>query len=123
MALTILVTTISTSGLGLFLGCLSLLTRNVMFVNNTVFFMMLLFSGANVDITTFPAWMQSISYALPITRTIAAARQIVAGADLSQVSALLGTELLYGIIYIVLGYSLFRWFEKQAKVRGTLEVV
>jgi ABC-2 type transport system permease protein len=123
MALTILVTSISTAGLGLLLGCLSLMTRNVMFVNNTVFFMLLLFSGANIDITTFPAWMQSISYALPLTRAIVAARQIVAGADLSQVANLLGTELLYGAIYIVLGYSLFTWFEKQAKQRGTLEAV
>jgi hypothetical protein len=47
----------------------------------------------------------------------------VAGADFSQVANLLGTELLFGLIYIVLGYSLFTWFEKQAKQRGTLDAV
>jgi ABC-2 type transport system permease protein len=123
LGLTTLVTTLSTSGLGMLLGCLSLMTRNVMFVNNTVFFMMLLFSGANVDINTFPAWMQSVSYSMPLTRGILAARKIVAGADLSQVSNLLSTEFLFGVIYVAVGYLLFRWFEMQAKRRGTLEAV
>ncbi|MQC26447.1 MAG: ABC transporter permease [Chloroflexi bacterium] len=123
LALVVLITTISTSGLGMLLGCLSLMTRNVMFVNNTVFFGLLLFAGANVDVATFPGWMQSISYALPLTRGIQAGRAIVAGADLSQVSGLLSTEFLFGLIYIALGYVLFRWFEKQAKRRGTLEAV
>jgi ABC-2 type transport system permease protein len=123
LALTVLITTISTSGLGMLLGCLSLMTRNVMFVNNTVFFAMLLFSGANVEIATFPAWMQTISYSLPLTRGIQAARQIVQGASLSDVSALLSAELIYGLTYVVLGYIFFRWFEKQAKRKGTLEAV
>lgn len=123
LALTILITTISTSGLGLLLGGLSMLTRNVMFVNNTVFFLLLLFSGANVNISTLPGWMQTISYSLPLTRGIAAARQIVDGAALSQVASLLGTELLFGLIYIALGFAFFRWFEYQAKRRGTLEAV
>jgi ABC-type multidrug transport system ATPase subunit len=30
-------------------------------------------------------------------------------------------ELGLGVLYILLGYSLFRWFEFQAKRRGTLE--
>jgi ABC-2 type transport system permease protein len=38
LTLTILITTFSTAGLGLLMGCLSLVTRNVMFVNNTVYF-------------------------------------------------------------------------------------
>ena len=123
LGLTILITTFSTSGLGLLLGCLSLLTRNVMFVNNTVFFLMLFFSGANIEISTLPLWVQSISQSLPLTRGIASARLIVAGESLERVLPLLATEFLFGIIYIYLGYSLFRWFEFQAKKRGTLEVI
>lgn len=123
LATAILITTISTSGLGMLLGCLSLMTRNVMFVNNTVFFALLLFAGANVDIASFPAWMQTISYALPLTRGIQAARSLVQGASFSEVSALLSVELLYGLVYVGLGYALFRWFERQAKRRGTLEAV
>jgi ABC-2 type transport system permease protein len=123
LGLIILITTISTSGLGLLMGCLSLITRHIMFVNNTVYFLLLVFSGANVPLTTLPRWMRSVSQFLPLTRGIASARSVIAGASLAEVAPLLAGELLVGLVYIFLGYSLFRWFEFQAKRRGTLEVV
>jgi ABC-2 type transport system permease protein len=121
LALTVLITTISTSGLGLLLGCLSLVTLNVMFINNTVYFLLLLFSGANIPLNTLPAWMQAISWGLPLTRGIASARAIVNGASLAEVAPLLAGELLIGLTYIFVGYVFFRWFEFQGKRRGTLE--
>jgi ABC-2 type transport system permease protein len=123
LGLTILITTISTSGLGLLMGCLSLITRNIMFVNNTVYFLLLVFSGANVPLTILPGWMRAVSQVLPLTRGIASARSIIAGAGLFEVAPLLAGELLIGLVYIFLGYSLFRWFEFQAKRRGTLEAI
>jgi ABC-2 type transport system permease protein len=123
LGLTILVTTFSTSGLGLLMGCISLITTNVMFVNNSVYFLLLIFSGANIPVHSLPAWMQAISWALPLTRGIASARLLIAGADLSQVTRLLAGEFLLGAAYVALGYWLFRWFEMQAKARGTLETV
>jgi ABC-2 type transport system permease protein len=121
LALTILITTFSTSGLGLLLGCLSLVTVNVMFINNFVYFALLIFSGANVPIATLPGWMQAISQALPLTRGIAASRALIAGSSLADVVPLLMGEFLLGVIYIAIGYMMFRWFEFQAKRRGTLE--
>jgi len=123
LGLTILVTTYSTSGLGLLMGCLSLITAQVMFVNNAVYFLLLIFSGANVQLNTLPAWMQAFSQALPLTRGIAAARALIAGGDLQAVAPLLLGELAIGTLYGFLGYRLFRWFEIQAKRRGTLETV
>lgn len=123
LAAVVLVTAFSTCGLGLLFGALSLVTRNVMFVNNTVFFLLLFFSGANVPLASLPDWMRAISYALPLTRGIAAARQIVDGAGLGQVAGLLGVEALFGVLYIGIGFGMFRWFEFQAKRKGTLEAV
>jgi ABC-2 type transport system ATP-binding protein len=108
---------------GLLMGCLSLITRNMMFVNNTVYFLLLVFCGANVPLTVLPGWMRAVSQFLPLTRGIASARQIIAGAGLSEVVPLLAGELLIGLVYIFLGYSLFRWFEFQAKRHGTLEAI
>jgi ABC-2 type transport system permease protein len=122
LGLTILIATFSTSGMGLLLGCISLITLNVMFINNTVYFSLLVFSGANVPLSTLPAWMQSVAWALPLTRSIAAARQIIAGGSLAEVAPLLWMEVLIGAIYILVGYFLFRWFERQAKRRGTLDI-
>lgn len=123
LGLTILITTFSTSGLGLLMGCISLITTNVMFVNNTVYFLLLIFSGANIPIDRLPGWMQMIAWGLPLTRGIASARSLIAGGGFSEVVPLLFGELALGLVYITLGYGLFRWFETQAKARGTLETV
>ncbi|MBN1452028.1 MAG: ABC transporter permease [Anaerolineales bacterium] len=123
LGLTILVTTLSTCGLGLLMGCLSLLTANVMFVNNTVYFLLLIFSGANIDLTILPAWMQTISRVLPLTRGIASARALIAGAGFQEILPLLVQELGIGLVYGLLGYFLFKWVEVSAKRRGTLETI
>jgi ABC-2 type transport system permease protein len=70
-----------------------------------------------------PGWTRAVSWFLPLTRGIASARQIIAGASLAEVVPLLADELLIGLVYICLGYSLFRRFEFQAKRRGTLEAM
>jgi len=75
-----------------------------------------------VPIADLPNWMQAISYALPLTRGIAAARSLVSGAALADVAPMLWGELGIGLMYGVLGYLLFAWFEVEAKRRGTLEV-
>jgi len=123
LALTILVTTFSTCGLGLLMGCLSLITANVMFVNNTVYFLLLIFSGANVDLKVLPLWMRTISDALPLTRGIASARALIDGAGLADITPLLIQEIGIGLLYGLLGYIMFNQLEIVAKRRGTLETV
>jgi ABC-2 type transport system permease protein len=123
LALTIAITTFSTSGLGLLMGCISLVTTNVMFVNNTVYFLLLIFSGANIPVANLPSWLQNLSWSLPLTRGIASARLLISGGQFREAAPLLLGEFLIGCAYVGIGYWLFRWFEKQAKARGTLETV
>lgn len=123
LVLTIAVTTLSTCALGLLMGCLSLLTANVMFVNNTVYFMLLIFSGANIDLNLLPSWMQAFSSVLPLTRGIASARALIAGAEVQEILPLLAQELGIGLVYGSLGYFMFKWVEVSAKRRGTLETI
>lgn len=121
LALTILITTASTCGLGLLMGSVSLVALNVMFVNNTMYFLLLLFSGANIPLATLPAWMQTVSAVLPLTRGIRAARLLVKGVALADVWPLLAGELAIGLIYALAGFALFSRFEAQARRRGALE--
>src|SRR5215212_5600380 len=114
LAVTILIT-ISTCGLGLLMGCLSLITVNVMFVNNFVYFLLLIFSGANIRLNEVPAWVQALSSVLPLTRGISAARLLVQGASVAEVMPLLMGELAVGVVYALLGYLLFAVFEVEAK--------
>jgi ABC-2 type transport system permease protein len=104
------------------MGCLALITVNVMFVNNFVYFMLLIFSGANIPLAQLPSWIQAVSYSLPLTRGISAARLLVDGAVLADVTPLLLGELGIGLMYFLVGYILFAVFEEVAKRRGTLEV-
>ena len=115
LLLTIFITTFSTSGLGLLMGCVGLITRNVMFVNNFVYFLLLVFSGANLNLTTSPQWMQNVSKFLPLTRGIKSARLIIAGSSLQEVMPILWEEIIIGLVLAFLGYLLFSWFEYVAK--------
>ena len=122
LALTIVITTVSTCGLGLLLGSLALVTVNVMFINNLVYFLLLIFSGANVPLQAMPAWIRAISSVMPLTRGIAAARLLVGGASMTEVAPLLWGEFGIAVLYSLLGYLLFSVFELEAKRRGTLEL-
>lgn len=121
LALVIAVATISTVGLGLLLGAISLVTVNVMFVNNLFYFLLLLFSGANVRLELLPGWMQAVSSVLPLTRSVAAARLVIAGAGFSQIGPMLGQEIALGAVYALAGYIVFRVFEDTSRRLGTLE--
>jgi ABC-2 type transport system permease protein len=123
LALTIAITTVSTCGLGLLLGSVSLTTLNVMFINNAVFFLLLIFSGANLPFEKMPAWMQMISTGLPLTRGIPAARMLVTGASLADAWPLLVGELAVGAVYALAGFVFFRGFEFRARRQGTLEAI
>ncbi len=122
LALTIFITTLSTCALGLLLGCMSLITVNVMFINNFVYFALLIFSGANVPIEKIPR-----HHAVCLVGLAADARHrrgAPAGGwrGNERSSSLLWSELGIGLLYGLLGYFLFAWFEVQAKRHGTLEV-
>ncbi|MBN1687305.1 MAG: ABC transporter permease [Spirochaetales bacterium] len=122
LALAVVVTVFSTSGLGLVMGCVGLITRNVMFVNNTIYFLLLLLSGANVPLDRLPGWLRGVSRSLPLSRGIEAARLIISGGETGRALTLLAGEAAVGAAYLVVGYLLFSGFEKAAKRRGSLEV-
>ncbi len=124
LALAVLAVVFATSGLGLLMGCVALITRNIMFVNNTVFFLLLLLSGANIPLETMPAWMRAVSTSVPLTHGIAAARETIAAGGLTEhAGRLLLTETGIGAAYLLAGYLLFRVFERRAKVTGSLETM
>jgi ABC-2 type transport system permease protein len=119
--LTILITTISTCGLGLLLGSVSFLSLNVLFVNNTVFFLLLLFSGANLPADSMPTWMQAVGSLLPLTRGIKATRLLADGAQINEVLPLLFGEMAVGAIYGIAGYAVIHSLENIARKRGSLD--
>jgi ABC-2 type transport system permease protein len=122
-ALCVLLVSASTSGLGLMLGSVSLITRDVLTVGNTVYFLLMVLCGVNFPVERLPGVLQAVSAALPMTRGIAAARMAIAGATLRQVAPLLLGEAAIGLAYAVVGYAIFRWLEARARAGGRLEAI
>lgn len=122
-ALCILLLSITSCGLGLILGSLTLRTREAWTITSMVVIALYIFSGVNFPVDVLPKSLQLISYSLPLTRGIQAARLAMDGATWSAISSLFFGELLVGMIYAGVGYLMFTWFEKLSLVDGQIETV
>jgi ABC-2 type transport system permease protein len=121
LALVVLVCAFSCTGLGLINGALGLRVRETAVLANITFGLLLIFTGANVPLDDLPGWMQKISEVVPLTHGIEAARLLADGASLGSVDHLIGEEVLVGLCYGIVGYSLLRFFEWQSRIHATLE--
>ncbi len=120
LLLCVVVIALSTSGLGLMLGSLGLVVRDALVIGNVIYYLLLVTCGINFPVASLPVWLRVISYSLPLTRGVQAAREVVLGAGLGQVAPLVAGELAVGAAYAVAGYALFRWLERRAR-RGGLQ--
>jgi len=123
IALVVVVCSFSCTALGLVTGAVGLRARDVFFLANLVALMLLLFCGANIPLDSLPDWMQTVASGLPLTHGIEAAREIAAGTPFSDVSDLVTTEALIGLVYAMLAYGLLRFFEADSRRRATLETM
>ena len=122
-AFCILLLSVTSCGLGLILGSLSLRTREAWTITTMVGIAFYILSGVNFPVSVLPTWLQAVSYSLPLTRGILAARLALDGAGWSAVQSLVLGELLVGLVYIVAGYFIFVWLEKRSLVDGQIETV
>lgn len=118
---TVGVTVVSCTSFGLMLGSIGLRARDVFFISNVLYYLMLLFCGVNIPLADLPGWMQAIGTRMPLTHGIIAARAIASGRELAGVWELVRAEVLIGAIYAVIAYGLFRFFEQESRRRATLE--
>lgn len=121
LAVVILLTSVAMTGFGLMLGSLGLYLRTAMIIANVFLFIGLLLCGVNFPVSALPPWLQPLSYAIPMTYGTTAAREAVAGASLLDLAPILLQEIAAGIGSILVGYGLFRGFERLARRRGRLE--
>jgi ABC-2 type transport system permease protein len=118
-----LVGTIAVCGAGLLLGAVALVLLDAVILANWAMFILLMLTGMNVPLSDLPGFAAAIAQALPLTRSIAAARLYAAGAPLDAGLGLLAGDLALGAAYAVAGYMLFTWLEAQARRQGRLEGV
>ena len=121
LAIVVTAGVVSCTAFGMFLGSIGLRARDVFFIGNLAYYVLLLFTGANVPLDSLPGWMSTAAQGMPFTHAIEAARQLADGASLGDVADLLGAELLVGAIYGIAGYALLRWFEILSRRHASLE--
>ena len=116
-----MITAFSCTGLGLLNGGIGLRVRETSVLSNVVLGLLLVFCGVNVPLDDLPIWMSTIAEGLPLTHGIQAARDVVAGDSLGGVSGLLLAEAGIGLVYLLLGLVVLRYFETQSRRHATLE--
>jgi ABC-2 type transport system permease protein len=121
LVIVILVAAFSCTGLGLINAAISLRVRENAVLSNVIFGFLLIFTGANVPLSELPNWMSTAAQALPFTHAIKAARELADGASLASVADLIGAELVIGLMYAAIGYSLLRFMEVQSRRHASLE--
>ncbi|MGA7913153.1 MAG: ABC transporter permease [Candidatus Dormiibacterota bacterium] len=120
LGLCVLVMSLSTAGLGLMFGSIGLVMRDAIVLANIVYYGLLIVCGINFPVSRLPGSIQVLSYALPLTRGVQAAREAAAGASLGHVAGLLAGELVVGLAWALGGYALFLMLESYAR-RGGLQ--
>ena len=118
----ILVSSFSCTGLGLICAAIGLRVRETAVLNNVIFGLLLIFTGANVPIDEYPSWMQAISNRVPLTHGIQAAREVAGGASLGDVSELVAAEFAIGVVYTVVGYQALRVMEYASRRRASIQI-
>ena len=122
IALVIVVSSFSCTGLGLICAALGLRIRETAVLNNVIFGLLLIFTGANVPIDELPGWMQAISNRIPLTHGIEAARELADGASISDVDGLIAAEFAIGLVYTVVGYAALRVMEHESRKRASIQI-
>jgi ABC-2 type transport system permease protein len=123
LSITVLLTSFTMAGYGLLIGGFAFHIRDPMIFANIFTFILLIFCGVNFRIEDLPPAIQPVSYAFPLTYGILAARKAIEGAQLTDISIILGGQLAVGLVSMILGYFFFQAFERKARKNGRMEAL
>lgn len=121
VGLTIVVCSLSCTGLGLVNAALGLRAREISVTSNVILGILLVFCGVNIPLRRLPHWMSAVSAFLPLTRGIGAARRLASGTPLSLEIGQIGLEFMVGTLYALAGLLLLLLFELESRRRSTLD--
>jgi ABC-2 type transport system permease protein len=122
LALVVAVSAFACTGLGLVTAALALRVRETAVLSNLVMGVLLIFCGVNVALSALPGWMASVGRLLPLTHGIEAARSLVAGQGWSDINGLVVDEAVIGVVYLLIGLVMLKWFEVESRRSATLDL-
>lgn len=119
----LLVASFSTACFGMVIGVLAMPMRDIVVLMSAAFLVLLALAGVNFPVQALPLFLQPISWALPLTRSIIVARAALSGASLTNEGPLLVQEVALGLAYWFLAWLILSWMERAALNKGELESV
>jgi ABC-2 type transport system permease protein len=110
-------------GFGFMIAGIALVFKQVGTLAGLFSNILLFVNGTLLPIDRFPGWLESLVKTLPTTQGIIVLRKTILSDD-SLVSLWLDGSLIYltvhSTIYLIIGWSIFKWCERKAKLQGTL---
>lgn len=122
VALSAVVTALSTAGLGLFIGIFSVILVDVNLVMNGVHAVLLVLTGVTFPLAALPHWLQHVSSCLPLTWGTKGLRLALDGGNLADIAVFASRELLVGACYFLLAIALFNVISSLARRHGRLDM-
>ena len=121
IVVTIALTVLSLSGLGMAVGGIGVRLRSSAVMANLISYLGWVLCGVNFPVSSLPDWLQVVSYCHPLTYAVEATRKAVGGCSLTDMSYELSMMVLLGAVTFLLSFFLFSWFEHMARNSGALE--
>lgn len=114
----------STCSMGLFIGGIGLITRDINLLLNMSCMALMALSGVNFPVEKLPGFLRCLSNLLPLTNSLNACQLLVNSktANYNTVYILLLKEFCIGIIYCIIAYLTIRIMEQLAKRRATIDI-
>ncbi|WP_234123680.1 ABC transporter permease [Clostridium hydrogenum] len=119
--LTVLVGMFSSCAMGLLIGSIGLITRDINLLLNLSSAILSIFTGANFAVDRLPSFLYNISNIVPLTRVIKASRLLLENKTVG-VYSLIGQEALVGICYLIVGYFVLKFMERSAIKGAKIEI-
>lgn len=112
----------SACGFGLLLGMFGMISSEMNLLLNCMSFVLAILTGSNFPISMLPIPVQFITKFIPLTRSIKAANLLFKEYSLQQIIWLLVGELVLGVIYYVIAFTILKITERIAVKNATLEI-
>jgi ABC-2 type transport system permease protein len=116
-----IIISICITAFGQLLGVISIAVRDWIGIQSLANGLLLILCGAIIPLDVFPGFIREFARLLPFTNGLMAVRDVFSGAALAEVYGNVAREAVTAIAYYALAYIGFKWFEKKARVEGTLE--
>lgn len=118
----ILVSMFTACSMGLLIGSIGLVTRDINLLLNVASMSLMALSGVNFPVESLPYGLQLLSNVLPLTHCLKASKILIVDGSLIGVGRLILMEGFIGIMYCLLAYIVFKVMERMAKQKATIDI-